>query len=187
MAKRGYSTFGAKNKYDTRYNLPKTPENGDTIFIDDSEPTESVINYFVEPDNLSKEGEWLTGHFMHMFEGSNITSGVVDHSIVAMDSLKDLTVKECPASSGEECIGVYQALNVNGIPDEDDVCAIAISGIWPAIYASGSPNIGEYARVSSAAAGEGDDISSAGTARIGVWADGDPTYASLWICGMERA
>ena len=186
MAKRGFSTFGDKSRFDAKYNIPRDPEEGDTIFIDDIEPTQNVMMYFVDPDDPTKVGEWLTGQYMHMYEGS-AGSGVVSNSIVSINSTKDLGLVECPAASGESCIGVYQSLFGNGVPNEDDVCAVAISGIWEAIFNSGTPIINYFATVSSAAAGEGDDVSGAGTARIGIWADNDAIYASLWICGMERS
>lgn len=187
MAKRGFSTFGTLNRFDTKYNLPRDPEEGDVVLIDETSGyNEDVMMYFVEPDDPTKVGEWLTGHYMHMYEGS-AGSGVVSNSILSVNSTKDLGIQECPASSGEECIGLYQALYGNGVPSEDDVCGVAISGIWDAIFYTGTPIINYQAIVSSAAAGEGDDISSAGTARIGIWANNNSTYAALWICGMERA
>lgn len=186
MAKRGFFTFGNKSRFDAKYNLPKEPEQGDTVAIDDFEITQNVMMYFVEPDNKVKDGEWLTGHFMHMFE-SSAGSGVVTSSILEVSSVKDLGVVECTAGSGEACIGVYQPLYGSGVPDEDDVCSVAISGIWETIFVTGNPVIGYFATVSSSAAGEGDDTSGAGTGRIGIWADNSSTYSSLWISGMERA
>lgn len=186
MAKRGFSTFGARSRFNAKYNIPRDPVEGDTIFIKDFENTQDVMMYFVDPDDPTKNGEWLTGHYMHMYEGS-AGSGVVSHSILTVNGTKDLGLAECPTRLGEQCIGTMQPLFGNGVPNEDDVCGVAISGIWEAIFASGTPILNYFATVSSTDAGEGDDISSAGTARIGIWTDNDSTYASLWHCGMERS
>jgi hypothetical protein len=188
MAKREFTTFGAKSEFDIGYSLPRDPEEGDTVFVDQGSNgiTHNVMLYFAEPDVANKQGDWLTGHLMHMVDGP-AGSGVVEYSLVEPDANKNLGLAECQQSSGEDCIGVYQPFSITSIPDEDDVCGVAISGIWNTLFYSGSSVRGYFATVSGSAAGEGDDISSSGTARVGIWTESTGTWSNLWICGMERA